>query len=64
MKIITNDGKTIDIKEDSFVVVANDGTTFEIRSTEEHLYVKKASKDAEDVTLKMVPVCPSTVKLR
>ncbi len=64
MKIITNDGKTIDIKEDSCVVVANDGTTFELRSTEEHLYVKKTLKDAEDATLKIVPVCLSTVKLR
>lgn len=53
------------IKEgNSFVVVANDGTTFEIHSTEDHLYIKKVNKDAEDVTLKMVPVCPSTVKLR
>ena len=55
----------VTIKEgDSFVVVANNGTTFEIHSTEDHLYIKKVNKDAEDVTLKMVPVCPSTVKLR
>lgn len=65
MKIITDYGKAMTIKEgDSFVVIANDGTTFEIHSTEDHLYIKKVNKDAEDVTLKMVPVCPSTVKLR
>lgn len=53
MKIITDYGKAMTIKEgDSFVVVANDGTTFEIHSTEDHLYIKKVNKDARGCNFK------------
>lgn len=63
MKIITNEGKTIKITE-SCVIVANDGTTFEIKSTDNHLYIKKPIKNIEDITLKIVPVNRNTIKLR
>lgn len=63
MKIITNYGKAISIK-DSFIVVSNNGTTFEISSTESHLYIKKVTKKAEDVSIKIVPVCSKVIKLR
>lgn len=63
MKIITNDGKTIKVN-DSFVIISNDGTSFEVKSTEDHLYIKKPIKDIEDITIKIVPVNRNTIKLR
>ena len=64
MKLITNSGETVDIDKESFVVIADDDTTYELRSTDNHLYIKKVMKSKEDPTLKIIPVSPNTAKFR